>query len=549
MQGVKKARDLIRQNYSHEWFIDGLPAATTMIDTNSKSKYYHLGFPVGYVEDNRYYLYNHVMLVVRFHREKEEVSIVGVEAYPRTVKKLDYCPGANTDHEPLELIDLQQLQTLAVPYTYAVYWREEKDVNYAHRWEQYVDKSETNTVHYLLLVYSSICVVIFSVLIAALVFGTLKNDINKETATGTGWRKLRSAVSAPPKAGVLLAVLVGAGFQLLVTCVSVITLFAFRIFDSNVPGRSLSNAIFLFVLSGTVAGYTSVHVALRRLPRSRRRSSVRQGIEVYADPDWFHVSFLLGAVMPGFVIFTVLFLNFFIWAKESLTALPFGTIMVLIVFYFFCEIPLALVGGYIANLGCVSRMKELESLLPAPVTLPINSPDLDNFHRELNSIDSARERIIPPQPLYLRPFWRSLVFGLAPFVCIYIELLYIYKSIWLHKNTFYYLYGFLLVTIILLVILVMESVIVAIYLLLNSGDHRWQWNSFAIGGAMAQYVLMYSVFYYMKHLYLQYDFVLALLYFAYSFLIYLLILLSLGGIGVTTGYFFVKKIYTVKKVD
>lgn len=39
--------------------------------------------------------------------------------------------------------------------------------------------------------------------------------------------------------------------------------------------------------------------------------------------------------------------------------------------------------------------------------------------------------------------------------------------------------------------------VVATYFLLNSEDHRWQWQSFAAGASPALYVLLYAVYYFL----------------------------------------------------
>ncbi|GMM37955.1 Tmn3 protein [Saccharomycopsis crataegensis] len=594
-QGVRKAQDLIKQNYSNEWIIDGLPSATTLIHTEDLSKLYRPGFPIGFMENGKYYLNNHAMILIRFHREANDgYSIVGFEVYPKSVAT-EKCPGALNNYERLELSD-SLISTvyggILVPYTYAVYWREETEVNYENRWELYMNKEEDNSLHYFSLVYSLIFTIICSVIVGLVLAKLLRNDIKNhnrdDESTGSsmnGWRKLRNDVFSSPSGCLIFCILVGAGIQLLVTVSSVVFLFAFKILDNNVPGKTLTYATFLFILSGGIAGYVTYFFydnfvfCDRRLSRGRSNSVIpRRKLKLASNKskrtinssfddivhDWFHVSLYSGAALAGFIIFTVLFLNFFIWAKESSTALPFGTIVVLIVFYFFCEIPLALIGGYIAYKNCL-RQHEQRILLPPPVTSPIASPNMDEFNinnnnnhnnGELNNktTDSllskqTKPSMVPNQPFYLKHWNSILISGLIPFICFYIELFYIYKVIWLEKNSFYYLYGFLFITIVLLLILVCESVIIALYLQLNNGDYRWQWKSFFVGGAMANYVMMYSIFYFVKHLRSHYDFVSSLLYFTYSFLIYLLMVLSLGSVGSITGYLFVKKIYGTMKID
>lgn len=52
-ENAAKINERIVQNYKFDWFIDGLPAATTGKDTHASgedSKYYMVGFPLGEVD-------------------------------------------------------------------------------------------------------------------------------------------------------------------------------------------------------------------------------------------------------------------------------------------------------------------------------------------------------------------------------------------------------------------------------------------------------------------------------------------------------------------
>lgn len=259
--------------------------------------------------------------------------------------------------------------------------------------------------------------------------------------------------------------------------------------------------------------------------------------------------------------------------------------MLLIVLYFFLEIPLALIGGFVSYKHALKR-QEKSLILPVPVTSPISSPVLDNFDSFANDLNNSAaitnsqqqsqqphynksplgnntnsgiqepgyskpsRHPIPQQPWHLRTIPNMFLFGIAPFISSYIELFYIYKVIWLEKYSFYCLYGFLFLTLLLLAVLVVESVIISLYWLLNSsGDYHWQWRSFLVGGSASIYVFLYSVLYYMVHLRAQYDFVSGMLYFVYCFLIYLLVVLMFGSVGLVAGHWFTKKIYSSVKRD
>ena len=80
---IKRASDLIKDGYVVHWTVDGLPGATTFESTNHRNKYYAAGFPLGFVspsdDEQLSYIYNHVMLVIRYHREKKpHPKMVGI---------------------------------------------------------------------------------------------------------------------------------------------------------------------------------------------------------------------------------------------------------------------------------------------------------------------------------------------------------------------------------------------------------------------------------------------------------------------------------------
>lgn len=104
--GIRRASNLIKDGYVVHWSIDGLPGATTFETNNHRRKYYAAGFPMGFVDENDIsYLYNHVMLVIRYHRgvTNGEYTIVGFEVYPKSVIN-EECPGTRKDYQNFPLL-------------------------------------------------------------------------------------------------------------------------------------------------------------------------------------------------------------------------------------------------------------------------------------------------------------------------------------------------------------------------------------------------------------------------------------------------------------
>jgi Endomembrane protein 70 len=71
--------------------------------------------------------------------------------------------------------------------------------------------------------------------------------------------------------------------------------------------------------------------------------------------------------------------------------------------------------------------------------------------------------------------------GFLPFSAIYIELYYIFASVWGHKV--YTIYSILFIVFIILIIVTAFITIALTYFQLAVEDHRWWWRSFLCGGS------------------------------------------------------------------
>lgn len=178
--------------------------------------------------------------------------------------------------------------------------------------------------------------------------------------------------------------------------------------------------------------------------------------------------------------------------------------------------------------------------------------------------------------------------GVLPFGCIFIQLFFILNSLW--SNQMYYMFGFLFLVFIILVITCSETTVLLCYFHLCAEvclkhslwlkfikmqftflqqDYHWWWRSFLTSGFTAFYLFMYCVHYFVTKLEIQ-DATSTFLYFGYTFImVFLFFLLSgkqcatgwifhltnfflsfiTGTIGFFACFWFVRKIYSVVKVD
>jgi Endomembrane protein 70. len=82
----------------------------------------------------------------------------------------------------------------------------------------------------------------------------------------------------------------------------------------------------------------------------------------------------------------------------------------------------------------------------------------------------------------------------------------------------------------------------------QSGNHKIWWRSFLTTGSMAIYIFGYAVFYYLTELELV-RFSSIVMYFGYMLLISFTFFIFCGTIGFLSSYLFVRKIYSLIKID
>lgn len=568
---VKRASQLIKNGYVVHWSLDGLPGATTFESSRRNHKYYAAGFPLGFVKNDISYLYNHVMLVIRYHRLKKDKSksvIVGFEVYPKSVIN-ERCPGSSKNYKNFPLkystdVDGQVKQEKTViPYTYSVYWREDNSIDYDSRWDLYYENENGDAsvhIHWLSFINSIILIFLGSLVVMVVLVRVLKSDIQKDPTTSLPlhnehddsakhWKSLINQVDQAPHGVLTLVTLVSGGVQMLIAVIGVIMIFVLNSIKSKNTffnaheGTFFTLSIFCFIGSGLISSYGGI--ILYKLFKGDDIN------EQYPINKTVALSLLFTATLPSILFIVIFILNFFVWAKDSLTALPFGTIVVLLLLFILIQCPLGVIGGIYGNKHSIDQL--LKSA---------KSPKLDEKNPHYTTSPSLAGPRTPQLPEYQSPitysipsliisyFRRILLYGLVPFGIVYVELLFIFNSVWLEKTTFYYMYGFLFVTTIMEIIIIAESAIVAIYISLAVyNDPHWHWLGFQVGSSIGWYIYGYSIYYFLVVLNVG-DFVSRLLYFFYMALACFVIGITCGSVSVLTGFVFVKRIHrAVEKVD
>jgi len=532
---VHKFQKKIAQEYRVNFIVDNLPAATKYrsITPDEKGReiyVYEKGYALGFKSDQRghtrYYLNNHVDLILKYHQDAtsyEGARIVGFEVQARSIKhsyKGDWkegnpplepsaCSEVKSGHMDLDM-QKQSNEVKEVIWTYGVFW-ESSPVKWASRWDAYF-KMQDPQIHWFSIMNSFMIVLFLSGMVAMILMRALHKDFRRYNQDDpealeaqqeeTGWKLVHGDVFRPPEYKSCFASFIGTGVQIF-TMVFLTLIFAALGFLSPANrGALMTTLLLLFVFMGVFAGYYSARV-----------------YKMFGKGDWRSNTIFTALLFPG-VVFSIFFvLNLFIWGQKSSGAVPFGTMFALLVLWFGISVPLVYLGAFFGQ-------KKDTYELPCKV----------------NSLP----RHIPEQPWYMQSCFSIMVGGVLPFGAVFIEVFFIMSSIWLHR--FYYMFGFLLLVYVILIITSAEITIVMAYFQLCAEDYNWWWRSFFTAGSSGLYLFLYSGLYFFTKLHIT-PFVSGLLYFGYMFIVSLAFCVLTGTLGFTATFYFIRTIYGSIKIE
>lgn len=452
------------------------------------------GFPLGVVDANGdAYINNHVDILIKYFNTPEKEK-------PYRIVFFEVTPRNNT-----KLVD----GLTEIKYTYSVKF-EQDETPWANRWDFYIAMQKGDgQIHWFSIINSFMIILLLTGMVAMIMMRTLRADFSRynnedpDEAEETGWKLVHADVFRPPSRPMIFSVFVGSGVQVL--GMTLITL-AFAVLGFLSPanrGLLITAMLFLFVWMAIFAGYASTRT-----------------YKILNGKSWKKNAVVTSVFFPGIVFAIFFFLNFFLWGKQSSGAVPFGTLVALIVMWFGIALPLCLFGAYFAFRKETPKQPVRTALIP---------------------------RQIPQQVWYMHPLISILIGGILPFGAVFIELFYILTSVWLHQ--FYYLFSFLFIVCIILTITCAQISVVMCYFQLCSEDYKWWWRSYLTSGAAAFYMFLYALYYFATRLQIT-SFVSALLYFGYTAIMSLGFFVATGTIGYYSCYYFICKIYSsINKFD
>lgn len=464
----------IYQSYNINWLVDGLPAGSPMIDTETAAITYQPGFPLGMIEEEGAVLNNHYDIVIDYHEvSANQYRVVGVQVMPLSLGDSRLVHPGGTDmtaqcEESSRPLTLSEERDTNVTWTYRVYWQP-SPVTFATRWDRYLHVFAPR-IHWFSLVNSAVIVTFLVGMVSALLSRTLKKDIarynrldqyeladmngdiDERVQEDSGWKLVHGDVFRPPKNSLLLAVFVGNGAQLFSMVGTTIAIAAVGFLSPSNRGSLGTIMILLYTVFGFVGGYVSSRV-----------------YKAFRGEKWKQLFIFTPVLVPGTIFATFFLLNLFVWARQSSGAVPFTTMLVIVSLWFLISVPLSIAGSWAGY----------KQTLPEPTVKTNQIP-----------------RQIPPTTGYLRPIPSMLLGGILPFGAIFIELYFIMSSLW--SSRIYYMFGFLFLCYGLMIVTSAALTIIMVYFVLCAENYHWQWRAFATGGASAGYVFASSLLYWAR---------------------------------------------------
>ena len=500
---IESLNDGIKNKYVFEMYIADLPVVV----------------PFGSVDAG---VCNHVEFFIS-HRPGSPKGVVGVSA--ECVHHTKLIPGES------------------VEFAYSVRWTQRSDVSTDDSWwvqqvqlknvmnllrtgqkqltaSKTEDDESSNIIHWMSILNSFILALLLVFLVLIILVRTVRADLaslvkdperastdESDPDASANWKLLHGDVFRPPPHRMWLCAAIGAGTQLLFVVATVVIIGAVGNMYAQ-RGTLLSAAVVLYMLSAAIAGYVSARMY-------HRIGGVKW--------KWNMIVTALFFTGPAFIIWSIL--NTVAVFHSSTAAFPFLTILQLFAMWGLVTIPLTVIGG------TVGRQQAMRVVREAPFPVKTN-----RIPREVPRPDSVMySRII-----------QLLIVGFLSFLSIYLELKFIFKSVWT-DGLAYTLFGILIAAMLLLVVLSTVLTVLFTYFHLNSEDYHWWWRAFISGGSVGLFVYMYSIYFYITSGMsggMQSTF-----FFLYSALIAYAISLCVGAASFATAYRFVWTIYKNLKAD
>jgi transmembrane 9 superfamily member 2/4 len=527
-------RKLVKAQYRVHLILDRLPVLMRSKDYNHAVRGYPIGFqaPESFkaLETGEYYFFNHLRFTITYNENPTEFSdihITGFDVHPISYehdplpsKVLDAesatipsCDGSNSvPNDPSRYVKLNQMgsKPLSVVYSYEVEWVP-SNLKWADRWDVYLLSAPDDDLHYFSIVNSLMIVLFLTGAIGTIMIRTLRKDIAvyneldslEDGAEETGWKLVHGDVFRPPRTmPMVFSVLIGTGVQICTAFGLAMVAAILKLLNPVQKGQTLTGLLILYVLCGCVSGYVS----------SR--------IYKFMDQKAWKLNILVTATaLPGIFVTLFMILNIWLSFAGAATAVSFFTIIKLFSLWICVSTPAVFMGG----------------------ALGLKAPKI-----EVPTKTNQIARVVPTVAWHVQPKYTIPMGGILPFGSVCIELAFIMSALWLHQM--YYVMGFLLAVLLILIATCAQVSIVLTYLQLCAEDHRWWWTSFLQCASAGGYLFLYSLWFLSSRMEMV-GVLPVVIYLTYMGMISICFSLVCGSIGFLASFYFTRTIYGAVKVD
>lgn len=419
----------------------------------------------------------------------------------------------STSPDKTQILHSSPQSSTEIKYTYSVDWQY-TNTTFKERMEKYSKHSlhpQHLEIHWFSIVNSCVTVLLLTGFLATILMRILKSDFAKyskddemgEEPEDSGWKFVHGDVFRFPKHKFLFCAIVGTGTQLLILTLAIFFLAVMGMYYAYNRGAILATAVVLYALSTYISGYYSV--------------------QLYAQmggQNWVRMVLITAAAFSVPFVGMFSYLNTVAIAYNSTAALPFGTIVIIILMWLIIGFPLTVLGGIMGK------------------------DSGQDFYAPCRTTKYPRE--IPVLPWYRSTGPQMLIAGFLPFSAIYIELYYVFASVWGHK--IYTIYSILAIVFLILVIVTGFMTVAITYFQIAVEDYEWWWRSIFCGGSVGVFVFAYSIYYFHYRSdmdgWMQTSF-----FFGYLLVTCYGLFMMLGAVGFRSSLFFLRYIYQNIKTD
>ncbi len=506
---IHKFKKAVKRDYYFQFFFDSLPLWGFIGKVEKEKDPQHAQFEDIHMSEKshlsiphmeRSYLFTHLHFDIHFNDDRViEVSL-------------------STD--PTQVVDITEVgpEPIKVDFSYSVKWRSTV-IDFSQRmlkYQRYQFLPQHLEIHWFSIINSMITVLLLLAFLTTILLKILKKDFARYNAVlaeedeefgedETGWKLVHGDVFRFPQHKAIFAAFVGAGTQIFVVVMIIFSLAMLDVFYPYNRGAFYTAAIVSLTLTSAISGY--VAASLNRQMEGDRWARTM-------------VFTMASIALPFMLVF--FFNNTVAWVYGSTAAFPFGTIIIIAVIFLFAAFPLTLLGGVLG------KNREASAEFDAPCRT-------NKYVRE-----------IPPLPWYRTTVPQMLIAGFLPFSAIYIELYYVFASVWGHKM--YTVFSILFIVFIILILVTAFITVSLTYFQLSVEDHRWWWRSMLSGGSTAIFIYSYCFYYF--HARSEMDGLLQTsFFFGYMLCVCWTFFLMLGAIGWRSSLWFVRKIYREIKAE